>query len=91
MALMFFQLRFEAFEQGKRIGGRAGKTGENLVVIKPSYFARRGLDDHVAERDLTVAAHGDFIAAPHGDDGGAVKTFHEVKCPVAGNRVIERV
>ena len=80
MALMFFELGFEALEQRKGIGGGAGKAGQHPTVVQLAHLARRALDDDVAQGDLTVTANGHLPAlrglTPHADDGGAVKCFH---------------
>ena len=45
---MFFELRFEALEERERIGGAAGESGEDAVLIEPPDLARARLDDDVA-------------------------------------------
>src|SRR5690606_24179611 len=78
IALMFFQLGFETLEKRKRIGRAAGKTGEDPFLVQLAHLARAGLDDDIAERDLTIATEGDAVAAPHREDGGAVILLHGV-------------
>ena len=74
---MLVELGLEALEQGEGVGGAAGETGEDLAVVERAHLARGGLDDDVAEGDLTVAAERDTIAAPHRQDGRAAILFHE--------------
>src|SRR3546814_5157947 len=54
VALVFFQLGFEAFLKGKGIGRGTGETGQDFVLVKAAYFAGRTLDDDVAQGDLAV-------------------------------------
>ena len=77
MALVLFQLGFETLEQGEGVRRAAGESGQNLVVVDAAHLARVGLDHDIAEGDLAVAAEGDLIAAPHREDGGAAKLFHD--------------
>jgi len=63
IAMILLQLGLEAAKKGKRIGGRAGKARENLVLIKPTNFLRRMLDYTFAQRDLAVSGH-DHCAIP---------------------------
>ena len=63
LALMLFQLGFEALEQRERIRRATGKSGQNLVVVQPAYLACGGLDNDIAEGDLAIAAERYLIAA----------------------------
>ena len=63
MALMFGELRFEALEQGERIGGAAGKASEYFVLIEPAHLARTRFEHNVAKSNLTVAAKRHAITA----------------------------
>jgi hypothetical protein len=73
---MFFKLAFEALLKRKRVSRRTGEARENFVMIKTTDFARRTLDDDVAQCDLTIATESDAVAAPNANDRGAVKLFH---------------
>ena len=82
MALVLLQLRLEPLEQREGVGGGAGKSGNDLVVVELAHLARRALDDDVAQRHLAVAAYRHLpaalgVLAPHADDGRAVKLFHD--------------
>jgi len=77
MALMLFQLSFKTLEQGKGIGRAAGKPGENFIVKQAAHFARRSLDHDIAQGYLAVAAQGDEITTPNGENSGAAKLLHE--------------
>src|SRR5207302_6908328 len=66
------QLLFELLEQGERVGRRAGEAREDLPALEGPDLGRVGLHDRVAERDLTVAAHGHVSVAPDAQDRGAV-------------------
>ena len=61
VALMLFELAFEALEQRKGVGRAAGESGQDLVVVEPAHLARAGLDDDGAQRDLAVAAERDLV------------------------------
>ena len=76
VAALFFELALETLEQGKSISGRTGKPGQHPTVIQAPHLARVAFHDRVAESDLTIAADDHAITAPHGNDGGAVKTVH---------------
>jgi hypothetical protein len=76
VALVLFQLGFEAFLQGERVGGGAGEPGQDLVVVQAADLAGRALDDDVAQGDLAIAAQCDAVPAAHAHDGGGVKLFH---------------
>jgi hypothetical protein len=78
VALVLFQLGFEAVEQGEGVGGAAGEAAQHLALVQLAHLARRALHDDVAQRDLAVAAERDLVAAPHADDGRAVKLFHNL-------------
>jgi hypothetical protein len=45
-------------------------------VVQAAHLARAALHDHVAERDLAVAAQHHPAVASDGQDGGAVEGFH---------------
>jgi hypothetical protein len=85
MALVFFQLGFEALEQGKGVGRGTGKAGQHLVLIEPADLARGRLDDDAAQGDLAVAAQRDLIAAADGKNSGAVILIHAVQGCCAGD------
>src|SRR6266446_10856520 len=70
VAVILLQLGFEAAEQSESVGGRAGKSGKNLVLIKAANLLCSVLDDGFAERDLPVARHDDFVVAADAEDGG---------------------
>src|SRR5262249_30060929 len=46
--VILLEFRFKPGKQSKAVGGRTGKPGENLVVVKPSNLARSLFDDGVA-------------------------------------------
>ena len=72
VAAILLQLRLEAREQRERIGGRAGKPREDLVVVQAPDFLGALLDDRVAERHLAVARQHGAIAMPDGENRGGV-------------------
>ena len=76
VALVFFELAFEAVEQGEGVGGAAGEAAQHLALVQLAHLAGRALHDDVAQRYLAIAAERDLLAAPYAQDGGAVKLFH---------------
>ena len=63
MTLMFLKLAFEAFKEGKGVGGGASETGDDLAVVQAANFFRVALHHGVAQGNLAVAAHDDFAVA----------------------------
>src|ERR1017187_11029792 len=70
VAVILLQLGFETAEQGESVGGRAGKSGKNLVLIKAANLLRAVFDDGFTERDLSVAGHDYLVIAADAEDGG---------------------
>ena len=66
VAAILFELGLEARKQRERIGRRAGKAGQNPVVVELADLPGGLLHDRVAERDLAVAGHDRLAAMPHG-------------------------
>src|SRR5580704_14660244 len=63
VAMILLEFRLETREKRESIGGRAGKSGENLVLVKAADFLRGVFDNPFAERNLSVTGH-DHIAVP---------------------------
>src|SRR5258706_13475417 len=61
--VILLQLRLKAAEERKSVGGRAGKSGQNLFLIQAANLLRRMLYHAAAERDLAVASHHDVAVA----------------------------
>jgi hypothetical protein len=76
MTLMLFELTLEALEQGEGIGGGPGKTGQYLTLVEPTHLARIALHHGRTERDLTIAADHDPVAASYREDCRTTKIFH---------------
>src|SRR5690606_2407825 len=76
VALMLFQLGFEAFLQGEGVGRGTGESCQDPVVVQAADLACGAFDDDVAQGDLAIAAYGDVFAAANTNDGGSVKLFH---------------
>ncbi|SOY39927.1 hypothetical protein CBM2589_B10208 [Cupriavidus taiwanensis] len=76
VALVFLQLGLEAVQQREGVGGAAGKADQHLAVVDTAHLARGALHHDIAERDLTITAQRDLIAAADADDGSAVILFH---------------
>jgi hypothetical protein len=69
--MVFVQLFFEAFEQGKGIGGAASKTGYYLILVQAPNFASIAFQHGIALGNLAVTTDDDFFASPYRDDGRA--------------------
>src|SRR5690606_2572820 len=78
MALVFLELGFETFLQREGIGGGAGKARQDAILIETADFARRTLDDDVAQGDLAVSSQRNGVAAANAQNGGSVKLFHGI-------------
>jgi hypothetical protein len=57
VAPVLLQLRLEAGEQRERVGGRAGESGKDPVVVQLPDLAGGLLDDGFTEGHLAVAGH----------------------------------
>ena len=68
VAAILFELRLESGEQREGVGGRAGKSGEDRVVVQPADLARAVLEDRVAQGDLAVAGEHGAVLVPHSQD-----------------------
>ena len=64
------QLGFEAAEEGEGVGGGAGESGEDLVLVELADLLGGVLHDGRAEGDLAVGGHDDGVAAADAEDGG---------------------
>jgi hypothetical protein len=69
---MFLQLSFEAFEQRDRVGGRAGKSRDDLVVVETPRLFRGVFDNVVAHGHLSIGNQNNFIFLPDAQDRCAV-------------------
>ena len=78
--LVLVELRFEAFEQRERIGGRARKPRQHTITVEAAHFARGRLHDDVSKRYLSVAAERDCAVSANGENRGSVKRFHICPC-----------
>ena len=68
VALMLLQFGLEPLEQGKRIGGSAGKARDHLIVIKPPDFAGVAFHAGIAQCHLTVSTNDDAIIPTYGEN-----------------------
>ena len=63
VAVVLLQLGFKAAEQRESVGGGAGKSGQDLVLIQAADLLGGVLDHAFAKRDLAVAGHDHFAVA----------------------------
>lgn len=68
IAVVLLQLRFEAAEEGERVGCGAGKSGHNFVVVQATDLLGGMLDHRFAEGDLAVAGKYDGSIAADGQN-----------------------
>ena len=73
---MLGQFLFEAFEQGKRIRGRSGETGQDLAVPNSPDFDGIMFGDDLAERHLPIAPEGNLTIFANAEDCGRPSRFH---------------
>ncbi len=69
---ILLELGLEPLEQGEGVGGGAGEAADHVALAEAAHLAGIGLDDGLADRDLTVAADDHAAALADGQDGGAV-------------------
>ena len=72
LAGILFKLGLKPLEQRERIGGRPGKTANDLAVAEPPDFLGVGLDDCLADADLAVPADRHHAGLADRQDGGGV-------------------
>ena len=72
---MFVELGLKALEQRERVGGGTCESSQYLIFVQAAHFACCGLDDDIAECNLSIAAHCDLFATSNGEYGGAVELF----------------
>ena len=75
VAVVLLELGFEAGEQREGVGGGAGETGQDLVVVEAAELAGGGFQHFLAEGDLAVAGHDDLAVAADAEDGGRADLF----------------
>ena len=71
IAVILFELRFEAREQRKSIACRSCKPGHNLIVVESPDFFGAGFHDSLAERHLPVSSECDVSVFPNKEDSSA--------------------
>jgi len=69
---MFLQLSFETLKQRDRIGGRAGKSRNDLIVVESPRFSGGVLDDVVAHGHLSIGDQHNFVFLPDAQNRCAV-------------------
>ncbi len=69
---ILFELGFEPLEEGERVGGGAGKPGDDVAAGEAAHLAGIRLDDGVAHRHLAVAGDDDLAALAQRQDRRAV-------------------
>ena len=66
--MVLFKLSFKPSEERKRVAGSAGKSRQNLVVVKTAHLFRAGLHHGFAHGHLTIAGHRHVSITPHQQD-----------------------
>ena len=90
LAGKLLDLLFQPLEQGQRVGGRAGETGDDLAFGETAHLARVALHDRLADADLAVAADDDFAALAHHQDGRRMPAGQARRVRVGHRRFIPR-
>src|SRR5580700_6533725 len=92
---MFLELAFKSFEERNRVGGRAGKTGDNLVVVKPPRLPRGVLHHMIAHGHLAISDKHGLIVLAHAQNrsamhlGASLAVMHRTiiqRCPALGTQ-----
>ena len=79
--MVLLELGFEAAEEGEGVGGGAGESGEDFVVVQAADFFGGVFDDGLAERDLAVAGKDYVAVASDGlNCGGSYQAFRRHEC-----------
>jgi len=73
IAAILFELRLEAAEQRKGIGGRPGEADDHLIVVQAANLPRALLYDGVADGHLAVSGQHRAIVATDRQDGGGME------------------
>ena len=71
IAVILFELAFEARQQRKRVACCSRKPGQNLIVVESPDFLGAGFHDSLAERHLPVSGECDVSVFPYEEDGSA--------------------
>src|SRR5436305_14823550 len=69
---MFLQLALETLEERDGVGGRAGKSSDDLVVVQAARFARGVLHYVIAHGYLTIGDEHGFVVLAHEEHRSAV-------------------
>ena len=69
VAAVLFQLGLESREERERVGGRSREPGHDPIAVELSHLAGAGLDDGVADGDLTVTGDRHLAAMSYRDHG----------------------
>src|ERR1700686_4791859 len=70
VAVILLQFRLEAAEESKSVGRRAGKSGKDFVLIETANLLRPVLDNGLAQRNLAVSCHNNFVVATNAENSG---------------------
>src|SRR5690625_4736090 len=76
IATVSLQLALEALEEGKCISCAASKAGDDLIIEQSAHLASVAFHDGLAQRDLTITANGDSVAAADRKYRCASELFH---------------
>ena len=68
--MVLLEFRFEAAEEGEGVGGGTGESGQDFVLIEAANFLGSVLDYGLAQGDLAVSGHDDFVVSADAEDGG---------------------
>src|ERR1035437_2889795 len=72
VAVILLQFGLETAEQRESVGGRAGKSGKNLVLIEAANLLRPVLNYGFTECDLPISGHDNLVVTADTEDGGGV-------------------
>ena len=72
IAVELLQLALEFLEQGERVRGRSGKSGNDFIVMKLAHFASAALHDGLAQANLPVTDDDNLAAVAERQNSGPV-------------------
>src|SRR5947209_6519226 len=86
LSVELLELGFEAGEEVEGVGGGAGESGEDLVLVEAADLLGVVLDDGFAHGDLSVGSHDDFAVAADAEDGGGADAGSSHRSPISPQR-----
>src|SRR5207248_2900379 len=74
ISVVLLQLGFKASKEVESISGRSGKTGQNLVLVKPADLLGGVFNHPFPQRDLPISRHYNPAVAVDAEDSRRADT-----------------